>query len=65
MPWKPNDARRHTRKATTRKDRVIWSEIASRLLAEGASEGSAIRQANAVIKKRWQKRRKRRRKSRR
>ena len=64
MPWRPSDARRHTKKATSHEDQVVWSEIANRLLAEGASEGSAIRQANAVIKKRHQKKRRKRRRKR-
>jgi len=64
MPWRPSDARRHTKKARSRKDQEVWSEIANRLLEEGASEASAIRQANAVIKKRHQKKRRKRRRNR-
>lgn len=51
MPWKPSDASRHTKKADTAKEQRQWAHIADRLLAKGASEGSAVRQANAVIKK--------------
>jgi hypothetical protein len=49
MPWRASDAKRHTRKADTPKEQATWSRIATDLLAGGASEGSAIRQANAVI----------------
>jgi len=49
MPWKPSDARHKTKKASTPKKQALWSEIANRLLGSGASEGSAIRQANAVV----------------
>lgn len=49
MPWKPKDAKAKTKKASTPKKQAQWAAIANRLLAEGASEGSAIRQANGVI----------------
>jgi hypothetical protein len=49
MPWKPSDARRKTKKASTPKKQALWSQIANRLLSQGATEGSAIRQANAVV----------------
>jgi len=49
MPWKPSDARRKTKQASTPKKQSLWAEVANRLLGHGASEGSAIRQANAVV----------------
>lgn len=49
MPWRPEDAPRHTHKAETEELRRIWAEIANRVLAETADEGRAIREANAVI----------------
>ena len=49
MPWKPSDARRKTKKASTPKKRALWAEVANRLLEKGASEASASRQANAVV----------------
>jgi hypothetical protein len=52
MPWKPKDAKRFTKKAKTPKQKRMWSQIADKLLASGASEESAIRQASAVVKKR-------------
>ena len=51
MPWKPKDAKRHTKKAQTPRQQSLWSQIANRLLNKGAFEGSAIRQANAVVKR--------------
>lgn len=51
MPWKPSDAKRHTKKADTSKKQRQWSDVADSALSRGASEGSAIRQANSVIAK--------------
>lgn len=56
MPWSASDARRHTKKARTPKQKRMWSHIANRLLGEGYSEGEAVRIANGVIKKRNRKR---------
>lgn len=56
MPWQPKDAKGKTGKADTPGKQRQWSAIANTLLAEGASEGEAIRKANAVIKRRKQKR---------
>jgi uncharacterized protein YdaT len=49
MPWKPSDARRKTKKASTPKKRALWAEVANRMLASGGNEGRAIREANAVL----------------
>jgi len=49
MPWKPSDAKHKTKKASTPKKEALWARIANRLLKGGASDESAIRQANAVI----------------
>ncbi len=51
MPWKPSDAKRHTKKADTPKKQKQWADVADSALSRGASEGSAIRQANSVIAK--------------
>jgi len=48
MPWKPQEAEEHTHKANTPKKRRMWADVADSALARGSSEGSAIRQANAV-----------------
>jgi hypothetical protein len=49
MPWDSSDAYRHTKKATSPVKKKVWSKVANRELSSGASEGSAIRQANAVV----------------
>jgi len=49
MPWTPDDARSHTKKATTEKARRQWAEIANQILEQTGDEGRAIREANAVI----------------
>ena len=49
MPWTAGDAQAKTHKASTPKKRRQWSAVANSVLARGASEGSAIRQANAVV----------------
>jgi uncharacterized protein YdaT len=49
MPWSPKDSKKHTKKANTPKKQKTWSDVANKALASGDSEGSAIRQANAVI----------------
>lgn len=52
MPWGPGDAKRFTKKAASPKAERQWAKVADRALAGGASEGSAIKQANAVVKRR-------------
>jgi hypothetical protein len=49
MPWTPNDAERHTHKATTRALKVLWSKVANECLQRTGDEGRAIREANAVM----------------
>lgn len=51
MPWNADDAKRHTKKASTSKKKRQWKDVANSALSRGASEGSAIRQANAVVGK--------------
>lgn len=51
MPWNPSDAARHTKKAKSAKSRRMWSHVANDALERGVSEGSAIQQANAVVKR--------------
>lgn len=51
MPWTPGDAKRHTKKANTPKKRRQWAHVSNDALARGASEESAIRQADAVVKR--------------
>jgi len=49
MPWTPNDAERHTHKATTSALKVLWAKVANECLERTGDEGRAIREANAVI----------------
>jgi uncharacterized protein YdaT len=52
MPWSPKDATEHTKKAKSGKAKRQFAHVANSALKRGASEGSAIRQANAVVAKR-------------
>jgi hypothetical protein len=49
MPWTPDDAERHTHKATTWELKELWAKIANECLERKGDEGRAIREANAVI----------------
>ena len=49
MPWTPNDAERHTHKATTWQLKELWAKVANECLERTADEGRAIREANAVV----------------
>jgi len=51
MPWRPEDAPRHTRKADTIALCLMWCEVANKVLAETGDEARAIRTANAVVAK--------------
>jgi hypothetical protein len=49
MPWTPNDAERHTHKATTPELKELWAKVANEALRRTGEEGRAIREANAVV----------------
>jgi hypothetical protein len=49
MPWTPNDAERHTHKATTPTLKELWARVANESLERTGDEGRAIREANAVV----------------
>ena len=49
MPWKPEDAHGKTHKADTPKRQRQWAHVANDAKAGGASDKSAIRQANQVV----------------
>ena len=49
MPWTPDDAERHTHKATTWALKELWAKVANACLERTGDEGRAIREANAVI----------------
>lgn len=48
MPWKPSDATRFTKKASTAKKKRQWSRVANSMLKQGHSESRAIRAANTI-----------------
>jgi len=50
MPWGTEDAKRFTKKATTRRRSRLWMETANRSLKSGDSEGEAVKKANAAVK---------------
>jgi hypothetical protein len=50
MPWKPKDATRFTKKATTPELRRQWADVANNALKRGLSDGDAVKEANSVIK---------------
>jgi hypothetical protein len=49
MPWTPDDAERHTHKATTWALKQLWAKVANECLERTGDERRAIREANAVI----------------
>ena len=49
MTWTPNDAERHTHKATTWTLKELWAKVANESLERDGDEGRAIREANAVV----------------
>lgn len=51
MPWKPSDAKRHTKKADTPKRKRKFAKVANAVLEKTGDEGKAIRIANAAVKK--------------
>lgn len=51
MPWRPDDAPRHTKKADTAELRELWSEVANKTLADTQDEARAVRTANAVVRR--------------
>ena len=52
MPWSPEDAEKHTHKATTRELQELWAKVANECLERTGDEGRAVREANAVIARR-------------
>lgn len=55
MPWGPKDAAKKTKRARTPKAKRQWSNVADSVLARTSDEGRAIREANAVVKRRRKK----------
>lgn len=52
MPWDKSDAKRHTKKAKSDVAKRQWAHVSNSMLQRGESEGSAVRAANAAVKKR-------------
>jgi len=48
MPWRPEDAPRHTHKADTPHLCRLWAEVANNVLEETGDEGRAVRAANTA-----------------
>ena len=55
MPWKSSDASGKTRKAKSPVAKRQWAHVADKVLAKTGDEGRAIREANAVVKRRRKK----------
>jgi hypothetical protein len=49
MPWAPDEAERHTHKATTPQLQELWAKVANERLESTGDEARAIREANAVV----------------
>lgn len=50
MPWNPEDASRFKRGIQSDRAKRKWASIANQALADGKSEGAAIRIANGVTR---------------
>lgn len=51
LPWRPEDAPHHTKKASSPGLCELWSEVANKTLADTQDEARAIRTANAVVRR--------------
>jgi len=51
MPWSSTDAKRHTHKAKSAKQRRQWAHVANSVLKRTGDEGRAVAAANSVLKK--------------
>jgi len=49
MPWSVKDVGKHNKGLSAKKKRQ-WTDVANSALRRGASDASAIRQANAAVK---------------
>lgn len=52
MPWGAKDATKFTKKAKSKTAKRQFAHVANSMLERGATEGSAIRAANAAVAKR-------------
>jgi hypothetical protein len=51
MPWRPEDAERHTHLADTPKKQRQWAHISNGVLKAGGTDKRAIMEANGVLKR--------------
>ena len=51
MPWTPDDAERHTHRATTWELKELWAKVANECLERTGDEGRAVREANGVVRR--------------
>lgn len=56
MPWTPRDAASKTKKAKSPTAKRQWAHVADGVPAKTGDEGRAVREANAVVKRRKAKR---------
>lgn len=52
MPWRPADAKRHSKKALSATAQRQWADVANSELQKHGDDARAIRAANSVIAKR-------------
>lgn len=52
MPWTPKDAYSHNKKASTPAAQAQWAAVANQVLSDTGDEARAIREANAAISRR-------------
>ncbi len=48
-PWGPNDAVRHTKRASSPHAQEVWAHVANSVLQDSGDEGRAVREANAAV----------------
>ena len=51
MPWDKSDAKRHTKKAGSGVLAGLWAKVANDAWVRSRSDASAVKQANAVVKR--------------
>jgi hypothetical protein len=51
MPWKPGDAKRHTKKAKSAKCKRAFAHAANSMLRRSGDEGKSVRVGNAAVNK--------------
>ena len=51
MPWTMQDALKKTKKANTSSRKKMWAKVANSVLKRGGGDASAVRIANAAVKR--------------